>query len=97
MIQLISRTDQGNQERLVYPIAASLSHAIRGFTCLKFRTHFLRCKSGKIGECDTLSPGRLTRASPVSQSVSAKLRPSSLRWLRGRLDMISKLIRSMCP
>ena len=53
---------------------------------MKYRTRFPRCQSRKIGECDTLSPGHLTRASPVSQSVSAKLRPSSQRWLRGRLE-----------
>ena len=63
-----------------------MSHAIRGFTCLKYRTRFLGCQSRKIGECDILSPVHLTRAGPVSQSVSAKLRPSSQRWLRGRLE-----------
>ena len=63
--------------------AASHAHAIWGFTCEENPDPFLSPKAGKIGECVTLSPGHLTRASPVSQSVSAKTETTQSALVKG--------------
>ena len=51
---------------------------------------FPRCKAGKIGECDTLSPGHLTRVSPVSQSVSAKTETIQSALVKGEAGKIQQ-------